>query len=348
MPDAGLEVTDLTVTFERTKAVDDVTLALPEGEVLAVLGPSGCGKSTLLRAVAGLERPSAGRVRFGGEDVTGVPTHRRGFALMFQDGQLFPNLDVAGNVAYPLRLRRVPRGERRRRVAELLELVGLAGQGERRPTTLSGGERQRVALARALAVHPRLLLLDEPLSALDRGLRERLAADLHDILRAERTTAVLVTHDHDEAFAVADRLAVMRAGRLVQQGTLEEVWRHPADADTARFLGYAAVVDRSAAEVLLAGAADGDGRLALRRSALRLDPEGAVHGQVTSARVTAELTRLVVAVDGVPSVDELDAVAGLDVAVRAGQRVRLRVDPTRTAPVGRPSDPPADRSGAPL
>jgi thiamine transport system ATP-binding protein len=335
----GLQVENVTVSFDGTVAVDDLSLTLPEGEVLAVLGPSGCGKSTLLRAVAGIERPARGRVLFAGEDVTGVPTHRRGFALMFQDGQLFPHLSVAGNVAYPLRLRRIPRAEQEQRVAELLDLVGLAGAGDRRPTTLSGGERQRVALARALAVRPRLLLLDEPLSALDRGLRERLAGELHGILRAERTTAVLVTHDHDEAFAVADRLAVMRSGALVQQGTLEEVWRQPADPTTARFLGYAAVVDAPAAAALLtAGGRStseaGTGQLALRRSALRASPDGPLAGRVVSARVTAELTRLVVAVDDVPGVDELDAVAGLDVAVRAGERVRMRVDLTRTAPVG--------------
>ena len=296
-----------------------------------MLGPSGCGKSTLLRAVAGLEPPAAGVVRFDGVDVTRVPTHRRGFALMFQDGQLFPNLSVSSNVAYPLRMRRAPRPERDRRVAELLELVGLPGHGERAPDTLSGGERQRVALARALAVRPRLLLLDEPLSALDRALRERLAADLHDILRAEGTTALLVTHDHDEAFAVADRMAVMRAGRLVQSGTLEEVWRHPADGETARFLGYAAVVTGPPAAALLGAAVPG--ALALRRSALQVDPDGPLSGTVRSARITAELTRLVVDVTAVGTVD---AVAGLAVPVRAGEQVRLRLDRSRVALLGSP------------
>ncbi|CAA9374126.1 MAG: Thiamin ABC transporter, ATPase component [uncultured Nocardioidaceae bacterium] len=328
-----LTVEHLTVTFGRTTAVADVSLQLPRGEVLAVLGPSGCGKSTLLRAVAGLERPDAGRVLFDDVDVTGLPTHRRDFALMFQDGQLFPHLPVAGNVGYPLRMRRTPRADRDARVAELLELVGLPGHGDRSPDTLSGGERQRVALARALAVRPRLLLLDEPLSALDRNLRERLAADLHDILRAESTTALLVTHDHDEAFAVADRMALMRDGRLVQSGTVEEVWRHPADADTARFLGYAAVVTGSAAAVLLGGAPaeDGSPALALRRSALQLDPSGPLTGTVRSARVGAELTRLVVDVAGVGTVD---AVAGLAVPVAAGEQVRLRLDGSRVARLG--------------
>ncbi len=327
-----LAVEHLTVTYGDTTAVSDVSLELPRGEVLAVLGPSGCGKSTLLRAIAGLERPSAGRVLFDGADVTGVPTHRRDFALMFQDGQLFPHLSVAGNIGYPLRMRRAPAAHRAPRVAELLELVGLPGYGDRSPDTLSGGERQRVALARALAVRPRLLLLDEPLSALDRDLRERLAVDLQRILRVEHTTALLVTHDQDEAFAVADRMAVMRAGGLVQSGTVEEVWRRPVDADTAKFLGYARVVEGAAAQQLRA--ADGSDQpvgspaVALRRSALQVDPAGPLVGTVRSARVGAELTRLVVEVDGVGTVD---AVAGLAVPVAAGEQVRLRLDPTRTA-----------------
>jgi thiamine transport system ATP-binding protein len=325
-----LEVQRLTVSFGATVAVDEVSLDLASGTVLAVLGPSGCGKSTLLRAVAGLERPRSGRVLFDVEDVTRTPTHRRGFALMFQDGQLFPHLSVAGNVGYPLRLRHVGRGEREQRVAELLELVGLPGHGDRSPATLSGGEQQRVALARALAVRPRLLLLDEPLSALDRGLRERLAADLRDILRRAGTTALFVTHDHDEAFAVADRMAVMRRGRVVQTGTLEEVWRHPADAETARFLGYAEVVDGPAAARLLrsAGRPSSTAALALRRSALRVDPGGGLAGTVVSARVTAEQARLVVEV---VDVGRLPAVADLGVPLRAGEQVRLSLDPSRAA-----------------
>ena len=329
-----LTVDRLTVGFGDVLAVRDVTLELPSGEVLAVLGPSGSGKSTLLRTVAGLERPRSGRVLFDGQDVTGVPTHRRGFALMFQDGQLFPHLSVAGNVGYPLRLRHVPRSRRRERVEELLALVGLEGYADRAPATLSGGQQQRVALARALAVRPRLLLLDEPLSALDRGLRERLAADLHDILRAERTTALLVTHDHEEAFAVADRMAVMRSGGVVQTGTLSEVWRHPADAATARFLGYAAVVDGPGAAQLMRAAglgpvAGGTG-LALRRSALRVDTEGRLHGVVCSVRTAAEQTRLDVDVE---AVGRLDAVTGLDSALRPGDVVHLTLDPSRAAVV---------------
>src|SRR3954466_1605593 len=196
-----LRLDGVSVSYDGAPAVVDVSLDLADGQVLAVLGPSGSGKSTLLRAVAGLEPTTAGSIRWDGDDLAGVPTHRRGFALMFQDGQLFGNLTVARNIGYALRLRRVPGAGQR--VRELIALVGLEGYDDRLPATLSGGERQRVALARAPAGQPRPLLLDEPLSALDAGLRERLAGDLRDILRNAGTTALMVTHDHEEAFAVA-------------------------------------------------------------------------------------------------------------------------------------------------
>ena len=329
-PTAGvLEVERLEVAYDDLVAVHDVSLAVGQGEVLAVLGPSGSGKSTLLRAVAGLEQPSAGRISYDGHDLAGVPTHRRGFGLMFQDGQLFPHLDVAGNVAYPLRIRRRPAAERRRRVQELLDLVGLAGYEHRPPAELSGGERQRVALARALAVRPRLLLLDEPLASLDRDLRDRLTADLGHILRSEGTSAVLVTHDAEEAFAVADCMAVMRAGRLVQRGTLDEVWRQPMDAETARFLGYATVLPPDLAARLTGHRLDG--ALAMRRSALRVSDDGAVQALVLEARGAAEVTRLVVEV---PEVGVLDAVASWGAHCAPGDRVRLRLEPERTARLG--------------
>jgi thiamine transport system ATP-binding protein len=334
---AVLELRDVSVRYGDTLAVDRVSVDVPTGEVLAVLGPSGCGKSTLLRAVAGLEPLAGGSVSVDGQDVTGVPTHRRGFALMFQDGQLFTHLTVARNVAYALRLRRTPRARLAARVAELLELVGLAGYDDRLPGTLSGGERQRVALARALAVEPRLLLLDEPLSALDATLRERLAGDLRGILTRAGTTALLVTHDHEEAFALADRLAVRRTGRVVQSGPIDEVWRAPADEETALFLGYARVLRGPAARRLAAAAGlPAAEAIAVRRSALVADGAGPLAATVLSARVTPEQVRLVVAADGI---GEVDAVAPLDGHVGAGERVGLRVDLTRLAtlpPCGAP------------
>lgn len=325
-----LRLQDVTVRYGDAVAVDDVSLDLAAGQVLAVLGPSGCGKSTLLRAVAGLEPLSAGSISVDGADLAGVPTHKRGFALMFQDGQLFAHLTVGRNVAYALRLRRTPSGRLAARVRELLELVGLSGYDDRLPGTLSGGERQRVALARALAVEPRLILLDEPLSALDATLRERLAGDLREILHAAGTTALLVTHDHEEAFALADRLAVMRGGRVVQSGAIDEVWREPVDEETALFLGYARVVRGEAASQVLDAAGLPPARaVALRRSALVADgADRGIRATVESARVTPEQVRLVVHADGI---GRLDAVAPLGSRVSPGDEVALRVDVTRLA-----------------
>jgi thiamine transport system ATP-binding protein len=322
-----LSLTDVCVAYDDVPAVRHVSLDVPDGTVLAVLGPSGCGKSTLLRAVAGLEPLAGGRIAVDGVAVDHLPTHKRGFALMFQDGQLFNHLTVARNVAYPLRLRRRPSADR---VRELLALVGLEGYDDRLPATLSGGERQRVALARALAVEPRLLLLDEPLSALDASLRERLAVDLREILRTAGTTALMVTHDHEEAFTVADRLAVMRAGEVVQSGPIGDVWAAPVDEATALFLGYARVLTGPAADRLLAAAGlPPAGSVALRRSAL-VAGEGPIPATVISARATPELVRLVVGADGL---GELDAVAPLGSLVVPGEPVRLRVDPTRVATI---------------
>ncbi len=317
------------MAFDGRPAVDDVSLELPDGQVLAVLGPSGCGKSTLLRAVAGLEQLAAGSIAWDGQDLVRVPTHRRGFVLMFQDGQLFDHMTVGRNVGYALRLRRTP--DLDRRVGELLELVGLPAYGDRMPGTLSGGERQRVALARSLAVEPRLLLLDEPLSALDAGLRERLAADLRGILVESGTTALLVTHDHEEAFAVADRLAVMRSGRIVQQGAIGDVWRRPVDAETALFLGYATVLSGEQASRLLRAAGLEDApAVALRRSALGVAADGPLRGTVISSRLTPDQVRLRL---DVPDLGELDAVAPLDRHPGPGDEVALRVDASRLAPI---------------
>ena len=237
----GLSLRGVRVVYRGARggapvtAVDGVDLDVARGQTVALLGASGCGKSSLLRVVAGLEDLAGGTIAWDGRDVVRVPVHKRGFGLMFQDGQLFPFRDVAGNVAYGLT--GVPRPERRARVEEMLELVGLPGYGPRDVTTLSGGQAQRVALARSLAPEPRLLLLDEPLSALDRALREQLVVDLRDILTRQGTTALYVTHDHGEARAVADRVGVMEAGRLLRIDAPEALWAHPGGEAVARFLG---------------------------------------------------------------------------------------------------------------
>ncbi|MFI1973115.1 iron ABC transporter ATP-binding protein [Streptomyces cinnamoneus] len=277
-----LRLEGVTVRFGERAALDAVDLEVAEHEIVCVLGPSGSGKSTLLRVVAGLHGADAGRVFLAGEDQTGVATHRRGVGLMFQDHQLFPQRDVAGNVAFGLRMRGTGRAEAGRRVARLLDLVGLP-DAQRRPVgALSGGEQQRVALARALAPEPRLLMLDEPLGQLDRSLRERLVVELRELFGRLGTTVLAVTHDQSEAFALADRVVVMRDGRIAQAGTPLEVWQRPASEFVARFLGFdnvvAATVRGDAADTVWgtlpvpAGTAQGECRLLVRPAGVRLVP----------------------------------------------------------------------------
>jgi thiamine transport system ATP-binding protein len=206
----ALAVRDVTVSFGAVTVLDRVSMDVASGEVVALVGPSGSGKSTLLRVIAGLLRPDAGAVLLDGADVTDVPTHRRGVGLVFQDEQLFPHRDVAANVGFGLRMAGVPRAERERRVGELLDLVGLSGFAHRSVQDLSGGEAKRVAVARSLAPGPRVLLLDEPLTGLDRELHDRLAVEVAGVLRTVGTTAVWVTHDRAEADAVADRIESIR------------------------------------------------------------------------------------------------------------------------------------------
>lgn len=338
----GLEVRGLVVRYPGgVTAVAGVDLEVARGEVLALLGPSGCGKSSLLRAVAGLEPPTAGRLAWDGLDLAPVPVHRRGFGLVFQDGQLFPHRDVAGNVAYGLR--DLDRAARAARVAELLDLVGLPGYGTRPVATLSGGERQRVALARSLAPRPRLLLLDEPLSALDRSLRERLAEDLRRVLTATGTTALFVTHDQDEAFTVADRVAVMSAGRLRQVATPEDLWRRPADREVAEFLGYRTFL-AAAGWGSAASAVEGDlvpGTLAVAPGGWRVlapGEEPAAGAPVRSARVAGRRTRrgrveLVAVLDP----EDVRVTAGLPAGGAVpddGARVRVVADEGAVAVVG--------------
>jgi thiamine transport system ATP-binding protein len=232
-----LDVIDLTVRFGSTTAVDGADLTVEDRSIHALMGPSGSGKSTMLRAIAGLERPVAGDVTWNGRSMLEVPTHRRGFGLMFQEYALFPHRTVGGNVAFGLRMRGVDAPSAERRVDEILELVGLPGYQGRSVGTLSGGERQRVALARTLAPRPRLVLLDEPLGALDRSLRERLLIEMRSVFDAVEATVLYVTHDRDEAFTIADRVAVIRDGHIVADDTPEDLWNHPPDGWTARFIG---------------------------------------------------------------------------------------------------------------
>jgi ABC-type Fe3+/spermidine/putrescine transport system ATPase subunit len=238
-----LEVREIVKYYGATPALRGISLRVMEGAVVCLLGPSGCGKTTLLRVIAGLERADSGTVRFVGRAIDDVPAYRRGFGLMFQEYALFPHRNVAENVAFGLRMQNQPEGEIAARVAAMLALVGLEGYERRRVYELSGGERQRVALARSLAPSPRLLMLDEPLGALDRALRERLLDELRAILKRVGVTSIYVTHDQAEAFAIADWLVLMNAGQVEQQGPPEAVYRRPATLFAARFLGLNNLVE---------------------------------------------------------------------------------------------------------
>jgi ABC-type Fe3+/spermidine/putrescine transport system ATPase subunit len=237
---AILKILYVSKTFANTPALRDVSFEVAEGEIVCLLGPSGCGKTTLLRIIAGLETPDAGQVLFEGQDLGPVPPHRRDFGLMFQDYALFPHKNVFDNVAFGLRMggrAEVTEREIEERVREMLALVGLQGFEQRSVNQLSGGEAQRVALARSLAPRPRLLMLDEPLGSLDRALRERLMTELRDILTRVGVTALYVTHDQAEAFAIADRAVVMNAGHVEQIDSPESIYCCPASPFVAHFLG---------------------------------------------------------------------------------------------------------------
>lgn len=271
----------VTKRFGDHTAVDGITLAIREGEFFALLGPSGCGKTTLMRLLAGFETPDEGRILLDGQDIAGLPPHRRPVHMMFQSYALFPHLTVAGNIAYGLR--GLPKAEAADRVAEMLALVKLERLAARKPHQLSGGQQQRVALARALAPRPRILLLDEPLGALDRKLREETQGELVALQRRLGLTFVVVTHDQDEALAMADRLAVMQAGHVAQIGAPREVYERPATRAVAEFLG----------EVNVLAHPDG-GWVAVRPETVVLGESG-LEGCVQETAYFGDRTRYVVA-----------------------------------------------------
>lgn len=343
-----LSVRAITKDYDGAPLLRGVSLDAAAGEVVCLLGPSGCGKSTLLRIIAGIETQEGGEVWFDGARIDGTPVHARGFGMMFQDGALFPHLSAAENIGFGLRMRGEAPTERRARTDELLALVGLPGFGSRKVYTLSGGERQRIALARTLAPEPRLLMLDEPLSALDRELHDRLLDELGQILaRAGRgVTTLYVTHDQQEAFALADRIIVMRDGLVAQAGTPDVIYRAPASADVARFLGFtnllaadvvsregnAVVLRTGLGEVRLATGpglnTEGPVTLLIRPEAARLGGQTAgweVDGIVRERSFRGAQTRLLVSPTRAPEIVLTLVLSGPTPA--AGQPIALTIAP---------------------
>jgi ABC-type Fe3+/spermidine/putrescine transport system ATPase subunit len=257
-----LNIQDVSFAYDETPVLRDVDLMVEQGEIICLLGASGSGKSTLLRLIAGLEQDYSGDIRLSGKSIKPIPVHQRGFGYMFQDFALFPHMTVSENVAFGLKMQSIPKSERQKRIDSALKLVGLVQFGERDVNQLSGGEKQRVALARSLAPQPRLLMLDEPLGSLDAGLRERLMIEVRDIIKQVGLTAIYVTHDQQEAYAVADRIAIMHKGAIVQVDTPQNLYHHPKTPYVARFLGFTNIfspevfdrqfrVDESADAILL-------------------------------------------------------------------------------------------------
>jgi iron(III) transport system ATP-binding protein len=338
-----LQLEQLTRRFGETVAVDSLSLEVAEGEFLTLLGPSGCGKTTTLRMIAGFEHPTGGRVVIAGRDVTALKPQKRDVGMVFQNYALFPHLNVWDNVEFGLRSRGVSRAEARPKVERALALVEMEGYGERKVQALSGGQQQRVALARALAPEPPLLLLDEPLSNLDAALRERTRAELRALLKRLGMTAVFVTHDQEEAFALSDRIAVLSRGHLQQLGTPEELYAHPANAFVAGFLGRAnflpATVDSVAGGKLACRLPTGpvwqassvDGvtsagaavRVMARPESLRIVRPGAqtdeLRGRVLDKRFAGALSFYTVGVEGGPELQ----VQGSAADAEAGDEVRV-------------------------
>ena len=238
-----LEVQNIFKTYEDKSLLNDILFGVTEGETICLLGASGSGKSTLLQIIAGLEDSNSGRILFNDIDLTNTPPHLRDFGLVFQDYALFPHINVNDNVAFGLRMRHMEQVKISERVATSLQRVNLSGFGNRRVTDLSGGEQQRVALARALAIHPRLLMFDEPLGALDRALREDLLNELRTILRQAGIPAIYVTHDQEEAFTIADRVLILHKGQIVREGTPVDVWANPQSVFVTEFLGLGNIID---------------------------------------------------------------------------------------------------------
>ncbi|HEV7455654.1 MAG TPA: ABC transporter ATP-binding protein [Roseococcus sp.] len=340
MSEAGVDVQSVSFGYGATRVLEDVSLTVRKGEFFAFLGPSGSGKTTLLRLIAGFGQPERGRIMIGGRDATRLAPWDRNVGLVFQSYALWPHMTVGENVAFGLEQRRVGRAERDRRVRAALDLVGLAHLIDRRPAQLSGGQQQRVAIARTLAIEPEVLLLDEPLSNLDAGLRAGVRAELVELQRRLGLTTILVTHDQEEANAAADRMAVLNEGRVLQVGAPTELYDHPANRFVAGFLGTANMLEGELAAdgfhagglvlPVAEGAAPGRATLALRPQAITLLREGgAIQARVLRAEFLGGHVRYTLeAGEGLRLVAEEPHLRGL-APLAAGAAIGMALDPAQ-------------------
>lgn len=333
----AVEFVDLHRHFGSVRGLDGLSLAIEPGELVCLLGPSGCGKTTALRIVAGLDHPTSGEVKVGGRDVTGVPTNKRDMGMVFQAYSLFPHLSAADNVAFGLKLRGTGSRERRRRAHEMLELVGLSEHADRYPHQLSGGQQQRVALARALAFQPSVLLLDEPLSALDAKVRVQLRDEIRRVQLEVGTTTLFVTHDQEEALAISDRVGVMNAGRLEQLAPPAELYSAPSSQFVAEFVGLTnrvpartsggrAVVLGTHELPALAGSVDGDGLALIRPEAISVVPDDQGPATVAQMSFRGPITQVHCELGETELVVQLASAAAQQLTI--GGRVRLVLDET--------------------
>ena len=343
---AGLELVGVKKAFGGTTVLDGMDLAVAPGEFVSLIGPSGCGKTTTLNIVAGFENPDQGEVWLGGSKITGLPSHRRGLGMVFQSHALFPHMTVAENIGFGLRMRKVADAEINRRVGRALEMVRLSGFEGRHPRQLSGGQQQRVGLARALAVQPKVILLDEPLSSLDAQLRRDMKSEVRRILKAVSTTSVYVTHDQEEALTMSDRIVLMNKGRIEQAGTPEEVYTHPVSEFATAFIGQASFLDGQVLDarsgrvafgpagtaVIRADLARRDGdriRLAVRPDRVGVSPQ-ADDGTLTGTLITRTFVGPILhceigMADGAALLAHVPAKAPL--LTKPGDTVAIRVDP---------------------
>ncbi|MGH8355660.1 MAG: ABC transporter ATP-binding protein [Pseudomonas sp.] len=319
-----LSIQGLHKSYGSTPIFSDIHCAIGQGEFVTLLGPSGCGKSTLLRCIAGLTPVNGGQILLDGHDLVPLTPQKRGIGMVFQSYALFPNMTVQQNVAFGLRMQKIASADSRRRVAEALELVELQDFAERYPHQLSGGQCQRVALARSLVTRPRLLLLDEPLSALDARIRKHLREQIRQIQRELGLTTIFVTHDQEEALILSDRIFLMNAGRIVQSGDAETLYTAPVDAFAAGFIGNYNLLDADAASRLLLRPVHG--RVAIRPEAIRLGQQGQIEAEVRGHSLLGNVIRYRVAARGVELLVDVLNRSAEDLHA-SGQRLALSIDP---------------------